>query len=88
MVSKRSRNVGEARGKMGPASIGCVLQNNKGEVVLFLKKIGVKESSDTEVLAILEALQMFVHYSVDKLILESNSSNAITWISSFDMGPW
>lgn len=72
MVSKHSCNVGEARVKMGPASIGCVLQNNKGEVVLFFKQIGVKESSETEVLAILEALQMFVHYSVDKLMLESS----------------
>lgn len=40
--------------------------------MLFFKQIGVKESSETEVLAILEALQMFVHYSVDKLMLESN----------------
>ena len=48
---------GAARGKPGPAGVGGVLRDHKGDVLLmFSKNVGIKESNETEVLAILEAL--------------------------------
>ena len=48
---------GAVRGKSGPAGIGGVLRNDKGEVLLmFSKSVGIRDSNEAEVLAILEAL--------------------------------
>lgn len=44
--------------------------------------MGVKESNETEVLAILEALLLFFSSFHVRVIVESDSSNAISWISS------
>lgn len=49
-----------ARGKHGPTGIGGVLYNDKGEVLcLFFKGVGVRDSNEAGVLAILEALRIF-----------------------------
>lgn len=80
----------EARRKPGPAGIGAVLHNGDGMVlVMFSKHVGRMESNEAEVLAILEALQMFVSASFqERFIAESNSLNAISWVSSRAKTPW
>lgn len=80
----------EARGKLGPAGIGAVLHNGDGMVlVMFSTHIGRMESNEAEVLAILEALQIFVSTSFqERFIAESDSLNAISWVSSRAKTPW
>lgn len=52
---------GSARGKPGPAGVGGVHRNDQGAVlVLFSKNVGLMESNEAEVVAILEALRVFV----------------------------
>lgn len=49
---------GATRGKPGPTAIGGILRNNNGEVLFrFSKNVGVCDSNEAEVLAILEALR-------------------------------
>lgn len=51
---------GVVRGKLGPAGIGGVLQNSRGdELVVSSKFLHLKDSNEVEVLAILGALQIF-----------------------------
>eukprot|EP00268_Persea_americana_P068029 TRINITY_DN9427_c0_g3_i1.p1 TRINITY_DN9427_c0_g3~~TRINITY_DN9427_c0_g3_i1.p1 ORF type:complete len:256 (+),score=22.30 TRINITY_DN9427_c0_g3_i1:1157-1924(+) len=65
---------GAARGKPGPASIGGVLRNSRGEVLfMFSKSVGVCDSNKAEVLAILEALQYFSRFFNGILVVESDS---------------
>ena len=73
---------GASRGKPGPASIGGVLLNFKGEVLIsFSKPIGIKDSNEAEVFAILKTLRIYSRSFGDNLIVESNSSNAVSWVS-------
>ena len=52
---------GASRGKPGQAGIGGVLRNSKGEVLLmFSKYMSVCNSNKVKVLAILEALGLFL----------------------------
>lgn len=61
--------------------------NNKGEVrFVFSKHVGVKDSKKAEVKAILEALRIFSHSFQESLIVESDSLNAISWVSSSNKG--
>lgn len=50
--------------------------------------MGVKESNEAKVLAILEALWLFSRSFQAKLIVESDSSNMVKWASHIDSGPW
>ena len=51
---------GVAKGKPEPIGIGGVLRNDAGEVLfMFFKNVGIKESNEAGVLAILEALMIF-----------------------------
>ena len=69
---------GALRGNLGPVGIGGVLRNCKGEVlIMFSKPVGVCDSNEAEVLAILEGLQLFSSRYGGPLIMESDSSNAI-----------
>lgn len=50
-----------ARGKLGLAGTGGVLWKSLGDVLaMFSKHVGIMESNELEVLAILEALQFFL----------------------------
>ena len=50
---------GATRDKPGLAGIGGVLRNDKDEVLLlFSKSVGIRDSNEVEVLAILEALRI------------------------------
>ena len=69
---------GAAKGKWGLAGIGGVLRNHKGEIIyMFSKHVGIKDSNEAEVLAILEALLIYRSSYHQSLILESDSPNAI-----------
>lgn len=55
---------------------------------MFSKKVGVKESNENEVMAILEALRLFSHYFQTLLIVENDSANAVKWASNIIPRPW
>lgn len=55
---------------------------------MLSKHVGVKESNEAEVLTILEALQVFWASFQDRLIVESDSLNPISWISCKETRPW
>eukprot|EP00268_Persea_americana_P068026 TRINITY_DN9427_c0_g1_i1.p1 TRINITY_DN9427_c0_g1~~TRINITY_DN9427_c0_g1_i1.p1 ORF type:complete len:120 (+),score=19.95 TRINITY_DN9427_c0_g1_i1:825-1184(+) len=80
---------GAARGKPRPAGIGGVLRNSKGEVLFtFSKPIGIRDSKEAEVLAILKALCYFSRFFHGNLIVESDSSNVVAWVSNRKTNPW
>ena len=73
---------GSAREKPGHARIRGVLCNSKCDIIfMFSKHVGICDSNEAEVLAILEALRCFSRNILGDLIVESDSSNAITWTS-------
>lgn len=47
-----------------------------------------KDSNEAEVVAILEALRMFVGVYNLKLVVKNDSPNAIGWVSTSNGGPW
>lgn len=64
---------GATKGKLGPPGVGVVLRNRNGIVLaLSSKHVGCMESNEAEVVAILEALQIFIS-SHSKLVVESDS---------------
>lgn len=74
---------GAARGKQGLASIRGILRNYKGNVLnMFSKHVGIKDSNEAEVLAIL-APQTCCSSHRQSLHVESDSFNAISWANSF-----
>ena len=88
MFSLKCNVDGVARGKPGPAVIGGILRNYKGEVLfMFSKYIGIKDSNEAEVLAILEALRIFVSNNFHSIVVESDSLNAISWTFCLKKGP-
>ena len=79
---------GAAKGKWGLAGIGGVLRNHKGEVMYkFSKHVGIKNSNEAEVSAILEALRIYQSSCQQSIHVKSDSDNAIAWMKSI-RGPW
>ncbi|EOY13586.1 Uncharacterized protein TCM_032186 [Theobroma cacao] len=83
---------GAARGCPGPAGIGGILRDHRGYVkIIFSKAIGGADSNLAETMAVREAL---LTYSVSrwkenhKLLIESDSSNAVKWTNHPDTAPW
>lgn len=75
------------REKPGPTGIGGVLRNDKGVVLcLFSNGVGIGDSNEAEVLAILEAPRIFSRSL--RLIVLSDSYNAISWVNSSASKPW
>lgn len=73
---------GATRGKPSSAGIGGVLRDDRGAILcLFSKGVRIRYSNKAKVLAILEALRIFSQSFHRSLIAESDSSNAITWVS-------
>lgn len=50
--------------------------------------LGVEDSNAVDVLAIMEELRIFSCSFDDKLIMESDSSNAIAWVINDKVKPW
>lgn len=63
--------------------LGVLCNNEGGVLMMFSKSIGIKDSNEAEVLAILETFCMFVCVHNSKLIVESYSSDAIYWVLGF-----
>lgn len=56
-----------------------MLRNDEGEVLIsFSKSIGLKDSIEVTVLAILEGLRLYVGLFQESLIVESDPANAIS----------
>ena len=55
---------------------------------MFSKNVGICDSNEAEVLAILEGLRLFARTYIGSLLVESDSSNAITWVSNKKDFPW
>lgn len=49
--------------------------------------MSVGDSKEAKVMAISKALKMFVLFFYDKLIMESDSANVITWVSTSNDSP-
>ena len=81
---------GVAKGKPMPVGIGGGLRNSEGNVLaLFSKHVGCMESNEAEVVAFLEAIRIFTSTSSrSRLVVESDSLNAISWVSSSAMFSW
>lgn len=60
-------------------------------VVLFLfsKNVGILESNEAKMVAVLEALRFFASSPFQaSLTVESDSLNVSSWMSSSTKGPW
>ena len=83
---------GSARGQPGKAGIGGVLRDESGSIMLvFSKSIGIADSNMAELLTIKEAFLIFCaleNLSSKRLIIESDSSNAVLWVSKPNSCPW
>ena len=82
---------GTARGKRGQQVFGewGVLCNDKGVILcVFSESVGVRDSNEAEVLAILEALRIFSRSLQGRLIVGSDSSNGISWVMNSTVKPW
>lgn len=62
--------------------------NSVGEVLaLFSKAIGCMETNEVEVVSIVEMSHILVASFQAMLIVESNSKNVISWVSSLVLPP-
>ncbi|XVF39326.1 hypothetical protein PTKIN_Ptkin01aG0025500 [Pterospermum kingtungense] len=83
---------GATLGQPGPTGVGGVLRDHDESVKMcFSKSIGVPDSNLAEIMAIREALLLFVQsrwISNVPLIVESDSSNAVKWFSNPSAAFW
>ena len=83
---------GSVKGKPGPSRIGGVLRDELGVVKgIFSKAVGVMDSNQVELLVILKALLVSVEsnfFTSLSLIIESDSSNAVSWVTCALDVPW
>ena len=54
---------------------------------MFYKHVGIKDSNEVEVLAIMKAIRIYSNLFQDSLIGESYLANATSWVKSFK-SPW
>ena len=84
---------GSSLGKPGPAGVGGVLRDHEGLVkVIFSVPCGIIDSNLAEVIAIRKALQVLSlkpEYHNVNIIVESDSFNAISWLTNSEVEiPW
>ncbi|XVF79053.1 hypothetical protein PTKIN_Ptkin14bG0188900 [Pterospermum kingtungense] len=83
---------GSSLGNPGPSGIGGILRDYLGrELIKFSKFVGFSDSNMVELMAIREAVVLFVttQWVVDEsLILECDSRNAVSWVANPDTAPW
>lgn len=73
----------------GPTGVGGVLCNHTGKpLVIFLKSIGRRESNEAKLFSIRKALTIWISLGLGKLVIESNSANAVKWVSGVKKPPW
>ncbi|MCP4727828.1 MAG: ribonuclease HI family protein, partial [bacterium] len=65
---------GAARGNPGPAAVGCVLMNSKGDVLQELGKvIGTATNNVAEYQALIYGLDLAINFQPDRLDIYSDS---------------
>lgn len=80
---------GTVKGKPGLARIAGVLLNNKGDVLfMFSKHADLRESNEVDMLSTLKALMIFLYSFHGRVIVENDSTNAISWLTSMEEGRW
>ena len=83
---------GSSKRKPGPIGIGGVLKDSSAVVkIVFSKPIGMANSNVAELLAVREAMCIFVSskwINSHRLIIESDSSNVVRWILNPNSIPW
>ena len=71
---------------LGPANMGGVIRNSKGQVLfVFSKSIGIADSNFAELIAVVNALSYGVSVNFDFLldiILGSDSKMVISWLNN------
>lgn len=73
--------MGAAREKPWLAGIGGVHRNEKGYgLFMFSMHVVFKDTNEAEVPPILEAIHIYLHGFHDFLIIQSDSSNSISWM--------
>ncbi|EOY20107.1 Uncharacterized protein TCM_045502 [Theobroma cacao] len=80
-----------ANGKPSPSGCGGVLRNFEGSLLgLFYGPLGYHDSNYAELMAILHALRLFsASQSIGaQLLVESNSKEALSWVSDVRQRPW
>ena len=55
---------------------------------MFSKSVRIRDSNDSEVLAILKALRIFLASFHGPLVVESDSANEVGWLLKPDSRPW
>ena len=55
---------------------------------MFFKHVGVCDSNEAEVWAILKTLRCFSKSFHESLIVESDTSNVVSWVSNRKANPW
>ncbi|KAL4388066.1 hypothetical protein GQ457_09G011730 [Hibiscus cannabinus] len=77
---------GAVSGSFGAAGIGGILRNHENQIVYsFHRSAGFLDPTSAEILAIVEAVSYFLSWrwcSSFRLIIESDSSLAVSWINS------
>ncbi|XVE86926.1 hypothetical protein DITRI_Ditri18aG0074600 [Diplodiscus trichospermus] len=83
---------GAMQGQPGLEGIGGVLRNHESRVLMvFSKSIGLVNSNMVEILAVKEALSLFLSLQWSQsssLIIESDSLNVVKWLRDPASAPW
>ncbi|XP_077242381.1 uncharacterized protein LOC143882877 [Tasmannia lanceolata] len=80
---------GSSLGNPGPAGIGGLAKNSAGVVSwAFAGPIGRSHSSGAEVKAAFQGIKRLSRDMFDKVIVEGDSSNVISWLSGKVAPPW
>ncbi|XP_077231488.1 uncharacterized protein LOC143864444 [Tasmannia lanceolata] len=80
---------GSGLGNPGPAGIGGLARDSTGVVSwAFVGPIGTSDSSEAEVKAAFQGIKHMGRDIFDKVIVEGDSSNVISWLSGKIAPPW
>lgn len=80
--------MGQLEGNWGRQVLEEFCATIKGVILcIFFKSIGVRDSNEAEVLIILEALRIFSPSFQDRLIVESDFSISIFWVTKLAVKP-
>ena len=83
---------GSSLGKPGPSGIGGVLQNHHGILLgIFSSPVGILDSNVAELKAVVKAIELSAsncHLHHKHIIVESDSTNVISWMNNPHNRPW
>ncbi|XP_077239748.1 uncharacterized protein LOC143880655 [Tasmannia lanceolata] len=80
---------GSSLGNPGPAGIGGVLRDDKGEVIWsFAGPIGIADSNEAEVPAAHQGIKLLEVEYLNNVVVEGDSINVIRWLSGSHRFLW